>query len=117
MNSFPLTYLDRGLLIKADRSLDETVLRLTKMRAAFKTGIPYCISILAVSKYLDLRELASNFSSLQIADAWLVKETIGTCEDGVEVCNKGLEWAGQHNKLIDEFLKPSKPTAKAAAKT
>ncbi|MBP2293211.1 hypothetical protein [Azospirillum rugosum] len=112
MKSFPLSYLHYESLMKSEQSLHETADRLRKIRAIFDVGLPGCISVLLFSKYLDLKSLANKIISTQFLDFMMVKDALDNCKNGVEICDKGLSWANQHDALVHEWIDAHKKSSK-----
>ena len=81
---------------------------LSRMRIIFKDVIPQCAVVLGFSKYMDVKSLAGKMTSMAGADVMLVRETLDTCKRGVDVCDKGLSWAGQYDRVINDWLSAHK---------
>ena len=104
MQGFPAAFLFVPESVDfADASLDKKMNYLKSMHTMFNDVMPGLIASIAMGSYLDLKGLASSFSSLVIADAIIVKQALKTCENGVSVAEKGLRWAAEYDKTIDQF--------------
>ena len=109
--SFPVAFLfSEEAVTFADMRLDQKVEHLKHMRTIFKEVIPVLIGSIAFASYIDLKGLASKMTSIVGADINLVKECLKTCENGVQVADKGLKWAGAYDATIDQFLEAHKKT-------
>jgi hypothetical protein len=113
MRSIPLSYLHIESLLEADRILHATVDALKRARVAFDSGFAPLLGVLLFSKYMDIKSLAQKMISTSAADGWLVKDALRTCENGVEICDRGIAWAGQHDLVVNEWLKAHRLPATA----
>ena len=82
--------------------------QIREMRGLFDVSIPTCIAALTASAYIDLKSLASKFSSMQIADGFVIRDGLNACKHGVTVCDKAMVWAGQHDKVVNQWLQVHK---------
>jgi len=109
-DSFPAAFIFFGkpAVEAAENDLHQTVARLRLAKTCFADIFPACVSAITAKEYVDLKSLASKFSSMMIADAILFKDAIETCQNGVEVCSKGLSWASAYDKTLEQWLEASK---------
>lgn len=102
---FPINWLvDRNAVLSADQDLDVTIARIQKFRILFDGAFLGCAAAIFGVGVMDIKSLASSFSSLVAGDAMLVQHVKKRSEQGVEVCDRCLLWAGKRNQFIDEFL-------------
>jgi len=109
--SFPLSFFLKDAVVQADLDLHATVEKVRGIRKIFDTVIPSCVAALTASSYMDLKSLASKFSSMMIADGIVIRDALDTCKYGIEVCDKGLKWAGQYDHTVNEWLRAHKLTS------
>ena len=107
-DSFPLSFFQKEAVIKADLAVHDTVKQIRAMRELFNVVIPGCIAALTATAYVDLKSLASKFSSMMIADGIVIRDGLDACKYGVEVCDKALKWAGQHDQVVNQWLRAHK---------
>ncbi len=108
LQSVPLSYVLREAVVEDDRKLHRTVEQLRRMRIIFKDVTPACVAALGFSKIMDIKGLADRMTSMVVADVALIKDSLQKCKWGVEVCDKGLTWAGQYDEVINKWLSAHK---------
>lgn len=105
LQTFPAAFFFSESAVRAEEQRnDAKVKRLRNMRTLFKDVIPGLMFAVAGAAYMDIKGLASSFSSMAAADGMLVKQCLDTCKNGVSVAENGLRWSNAYEHTIEQFL-------------
>lgn len=101
--SFPLSFFIASEVDTAADELESQISRLKALRGVFASAIPASLAALGAVELVNLKGLASNFSSLRAGDIELVKEVLRTCDRSVKIIDKALAWAEKREDTIQEW--------------